>query len=181
MSIAITGRHVAVTLALRRYVEEKVDRLSRFGLELRKVQVIISVEKFRHSAEVLCVFNRRQYRAKASSTEMYASIDLMMDKIDSQIRKKKERLVNHKRDGRRRPVPLAADEAMESARPMVLVSRPTLPRLSLEAAVEHLSLNGERYCLFLDDESQEVCLVRRLDDERIEAVLPKRSRARSSA
>ncbi len=175
MSVSITGRHVAVTPALRRYVESKMDRLGRFGLDLHKVQVIIAVEKFRHSAEVLCVFNRRQYRAKASSSEMYASIDLVMDKIERQLREKKARLVNHKGKARRRLVAVAADAA---PRPAVTIVRPTVPTLPLEDALAMLEADGESSVVFVDEESQEMSVLRRSGDGRTELLVPRRRRMR---
>lgn len=177
MSVSITGRHVAVTPALRRYVEEKLDRLNRFGLDLQKVQVIISVEKFRHSAEVVCVFNRRRYRAQASSREMYASIDLMVDKIDRQLREKKARLVNHKGEGRRRPVPVP-DEELAAARPTLTIVRSTAPTMLRDEAVQVLERNPGRPVVFLDEETQEMSVMHRLPDGRVELVVPQRRRVR---
>lgn len=179
MSVAITGRHVAVTPALRRYVEGKVDRLDRFGLALRSVQVIITVEKFRHSAEVLCVLNRRQYRAKASSSEMYASIDLMMDKIERQIRKKKDKLVNHKGEGRRRPMPLEEGE-QPTPRVAVTVLRPAVPTLTVDEALDVLQNGREPFMVFVDYASEEVNVLRRVDERRVELLVPRRRRLRAS-
>ena len=179
MSVSITGRHVAVTPALRRYVESKADRLDRFGLELHTVQVIIAVEKFRHSAEILCVFNRRQYRAKASSSEMYASIDLAMDKIERQLREKKARLVNHKGKARRRLV-AAALEAPPPPRPSVNIVRPVVSTLALEEALAVLETDPETAVVFVDAENQEMSVLRRLSDGRTELLVPRRRRARGA-
>ncbi len=177
MSVSITGRHVVVTPALRRYVEDKVERLNRFGLDLHQVQVIIAVEKFRHHAEVICVLNRRRYRAKASSKEMYASIDLMVDKIERQLRDKKSRLVSHKGKGRRRPVPVADEDAAPQT-PVVSVVRATAPMLLRDEAIGLLARHPDRPVVFVDEESQELSVLQKLPDGRLELMVPQRKRVR---
>src|ERR687889_2934623 len=96
MSLMITGRHVEVTPALRRYVETRFKRLERYALRFGDVQVILSVEKYRHVAEVVLPVNGAVVQGKTSTTEMYASIDQLFDKINRQILKRKEKLTNHK-------------------------------------------------------------------------------------
>jgi putative sigma-54 modulation protein len=92
----ITGRHVAVTPALREYVEMRMERLDRYGLKLGTLQILLSLEKFHHVAEVVGVVQGRRLQAKTSTEEMYASIDDMVDKLGAQLRKLKERRANHK-------------------------------------------------------------------------------------
>ncbi|MDE3117900.1 MAG: ribosome-associated translation inhibitor RaiA, partial [Nitrospirota bacterium] len=75
MQILITGRHVEVTPALRRYIEVRMKRVERFEAKLGDVQVILGVEKYRHTAEVILTLNGVAVQAKASTKEMYASID----------------------------------------------------------------------------------------------------------
>ena len=55
MRLMITGRHVAVTPALREYVETRMERLDRYGLRLGTLQILLSLEKFHHVAEVVGV------------------------------------------------------------------------------------------------------------------------------
>ena len=55
MRLMITGRHVAVTPALREYVETRMERLDRYGLKLGTLQILLSLEKFHHVAEVVGV------------------------------------------------------------------------------------------------------------------------------
>ncbi len=53
MHVRITGRHVVITEALRRYIENRMRRLDRYGVELGEVQVVVVVEKYRHIAEAV--------------------------------------------------------------------------------------------------------------------------------
>ena len=64
MRLMITGRHVAVTPALREYIETRMERLDRYGLKLGTLQILLSVEKFHHVAEVVGVVQSRRLQAK---------------------------------------------------------------------------------------------------------------------
>src|SRR4051812_22586657 len=103
MKIRITGRHMNITPALREYVETRFDRLDRYGLKVGSLQVVLGVEKLQHKAEVVGAVNGKRVQAKTSTREMYATIDALVDRIDAQFRKCKERLVNHKPSKTRRP------------------------------------------------------------------------------
>ena len=96
MKLRITGRHMDVTSALRRYLETRFARLDRYELKAGIVQVVLSVEKLQHKAEAVCVVHGKRVQAKTSTREMYATIDALVDRIDGQLRKLKERVVSHK-------------------------------------------------------------------------------------
>ncbi|MBX3326211.1 MAG: ribosome-associated translation inhibitor RaiA [Nitrospira sp.] len=96
MTLKITSRHMDMTPALRSYVETRFARLDRYGLKVGSLQVILGVEKLQHKAEVTGVVSGKQVQAKITTPEMYATIDALVDRIDAQFRKLKERLVSHK-------------------------------------------------------------------------------------
>jgi putative sigma-54 modulation protein len=81
MSIMITGCHMTVTPALRRHLEERSERLTRYGVELGGCQFALSVEKYRHAAEGVVTVNRRIVQGKVSTQEMYGAIDRLMEKL----------------------------------------------------------------------------------------------------
>ena len=82
----ITGRHLVVTAALRAHVESRFERLERYDLKLSHLEVILSVSKLQHAAEVVCTVQGRRIQAKASTSEMYATIDQLVDRLDVQLR-----------------------------------------------------------------------------------------------
>ena len=95
MQITITGHHVDVTPALRAYVTEKMQRLSRHFDHVISVNVILNVEKHDQIAEASVNAGGRSLFATDTSTDMYAAIDGMSDKIDRQVRRLKDKLRNH--------------------------------------------------------------------------------------
>jgi putative sigma-54 modulation protein len=96
MKLKITGRHMDITPALKDYVETRFGRLDRYGLKVESLEVVLGVEKLQHKAEANGTVNGKSVQAKTSTPEMYATIDALVDRIDAQLRKWKERLANHK-------------------------------------------------------------------------------------
>jgi len=95
MQLNITGHHIEVTDSLRNYVEEKLERLEKHFDHVNNVHVILTVEKLRQKAEATVHVNGASLFADATGEDMYASIDSMVDKLDRQIKKHKEKLKDH--------------------------------------------------------------------------------------
>jgi putative sigma-54 modulation protein len=96
MPITITGRHMTVTPALKRYLEQRIQRLKRYGVKLDSGQFVLNIEKYRHTVEGVVVVNGRLVQGKVATQEMYASIDCLLEKLERQLLKNKEKLVARK-------------------------------------------------------------------------------------
>jgi putative sigma-54 modulation protein len=96
MQIELTGNHVDVTPALREYVESKFERIERHFDQLIGIHVVLSVEKLRHKAEATVKAGRATVFADAVEEDMYAAIDAMLDKIDRQVKRHKEKITDHR-------------------------------------------------------------------------------------
>lgn len=171
MRIRITGHNIDVTPALRQYVETRLTRLDRYGLNVGDSQVFLRVQKFRHTAEGICALNGRVVQAEASTEEMYSAIDELVDKIAAQVRKRKERLVSHKPKAwkRSRPAPPVGDSFEKKA---VQVSRPTLATMGLEEARQRLAAEASSILVFVDAASGNVQVLRRVGDGKLELIDP---------
>ena len=106
MQIDITGHHVEVTPALRAYVTEKMQKIIRHSDQLISIRVILNVEKLQQLAEATINVGGRTLFANVSATDMYASIDGLVDKLDRQIRRRKDRITNHQHS---RPEPVNSE------------------------------------------------------------------------
>jgi len=95
MQINITGHHVEVTPALRAYVTEKMQKLERHFDQVNLINVILNVEKLQHQAEATVNAGGRTIFAAETAKDMYASIDLLIDKLDRQVRRHKDRITDH--------------------------------------------------------------------------------------
>ena len=91
MQVNLTGHHVEITPALRSYVEKKLARILRHADQVIEVHCVLTVEKLRQQAEATVRLAGATVHAKAVHDDMYASIDLLTDKLDEQIRRHKEK------------------------------------------------------------------------------------------
>ena len=96
--IQVTGRHVSVTEAMKDYCRRKLACLHLDYPKIIEAQVILDVQKYRHTAEVILhCSNHITLEASSQSEDMYASIDQVLDKIARQMRKYKTRLMQRHR------------------------------------------------------------------------------------
>jgi putative sigma-54 modulation protein len=95
MQLNVTGHHVDITDSLRDYVENKIDKVGRHFDLVSDVHCILKVEKLRHTAEATVSVNGGRIYADATEEDMYAAIDGLVDKLDRQVRKYKEKLGDH--------------------------------------------------------------------------------------
>ena len=181
MRLMITGRHVAVTPALREYVEARMERLDRYGLKLGTLQILLSLEKFHHVAEVVGVVQGRRLQAKTATEEMYASIDEVVDKLGAQLRKLKERKTNHKFGDHTR-VRALVRKRVSPADSEVEVVHPTLEAMTVEDAVAALHDRQQSVLMFLNAVSGDIQVLQRLPNGKVSLLdpAPRRGRARAS-
>lgn len=97
MRIEISGHQIDVTPALRDYVQNKFDKLERHSDQLLDGHVILSVEKLQKKAEATFHMSGHKLHAESSAEDMYAAIDTLLDKLDRQLLKHKEKITNHHR------------------------------------------------------------------------------------
>ena len=95
MQINLTGHHVEITDSLRNYVDTKFSKLERHFDHISNVHVILNVEKLNQKAEATVHLSGAEVFASSENTDMYAAIDSMVDKLDRQVIKHKEKLKNH--------------------------------------------------------------------------------------
>ena len=95
MQITVSGHHVEVTPALREYVLSKVERLQRHFDNITNTDVTLIVEKLVQKAEATIHVSGADIFAEAESEDMYTAIDLLVDKLDRQLIKHKEKSRHH--------------------------------------------------------------------------------------
>lgn len=95
MQIDITGHHVEITDSMRQYVEDKMQKLERHFDKVSNMHVILSVENVRQKAEATLHLSGQDIFAEDTQDNMYAAIDSLLDKLDRQVVKYKEKIKNH--------------------------------------------------------------------------------------
>jgi putative sigma-54 modulation protein len=107
MNLTISGHHLEVTPALREYVLTKLDRVTRHFDQVVDITVLLTVEKQkekerRQKAEVTLHVKGRDIHVEHASEDLYAAIDTLMDKLDRQVMRHKDRLQDHHHDSPKR-------------------------------------------------------------------------------
>ena len=95
MQITMSGHHVEITAALREYINSKLAKLARHFDQITTAQVTLSIEKLKQKVEASIHVAGADLFAQAESEDMYTSIDALVDKLDRQIVKHKEKRHAH--------------------------------------------------------------------------------------
>jgi putative sigma-54 modulation protein len=180
MKFSIRGEHLDVTEALRDYVEKKLRRLERYfeAPLTSEVFVTLSVIKGMQSVEVTIPLSGVLLRAEERNEDMYASIDLVVDKLERQIRKHKTK-TNRKirQEGGKRdlfksesiPVAFADDE---DDLELVRTKRFTLKPMDIEEAILQMNLVGHNFFVFANMETDQVNVVYKRNDGKYGLIEP---------
>ncbi len=98
MQIDITGQHLEITEAIRKYVTDKLPRLEKHFDNIIGAHVILKIEKYVHTAEcTLLVAGGKRLHAEDNNDDLYAAIDSMLSKLDRQVRRHKSKLTEHRK------------------------------------------------------------------------------------
>jgi putative sigma-54 modulation protein len=98
MNLHLTGHHVAITPAIREYVQNKLQRITHHFDHVIDVNVILTVEKLQHSVEATVHVRGKEIFCESGADDMYAAIDALIDKLDRTILKHKEKNLGHRHD-----------------------------------------------------------------------------------
>ncbi len=153
MLINVRGKNVDVTEALKEYVEKKLVKLEKY-FDLSEVQVTLVVEKGTHKVEVTIPINGMILRGEERTGDMYASIDLVVEKLEKQINKYKARF-NKKARLEGKPVPLAANDEDEEPR-IMKTKRFAIKPMPVEEAILRMNMLGHSFFVFSNAETEEV-------------------------
>lgn len=181
MNFSIRGDRIEVTEALREYVEKKLGRLERYfeAPPTSEVNVKLSVIREKQNVEVTIPLTGVLLRAEEKSDDMYASIDLVVDKLERQIRKYKTK-VNRKvrqevgyknlfKDDVVTPVHLLEEEDEYE---VVRTKRFTLKPMDVEEAILQMNMVGHSFFVFANSDSSQVNVVYKRADGKYGLIEP---------
>ena len=160
MKIIVTGKNMVITDALKNVVRKKLSRLDKYFNPDVEAHATLSVQKNRQKIEVTIPFNGVILRGEEENGDMYASIDLVLDKLEGQIRKQKTKLLkrNNSESLRFQFIPNDAEENEEEHK-IVRTKRFAVKPMSSEEAVLQMELLGHSFFVYRDAENGEVNVV----------------------
>jgi putative sigma-54 modulation protein len=178
MRVDITGRHIELTPALREFAEEKLAKLERLLDGAIEAHVVLSIIKHRHIAEIQIKSRSAVLSGTEETDDLYVSISEVVDKLERQAQKHKEKIHDHKhRRGPRDPSVTAAIEAQVAEaeggeeppstdpRPRIVHSRRyTVRPMSAEDAVMELEASDDQLLVFREARSERINVLFRQKD-----------------
>lgn len=179
MQVAVTFRHMEVSDPIRDYAEEKVARVKKYIDEPIDAQVVLSVaRKIRHKAEVTLVAKGITIKGSEETGDMYAAIDAVVDKIERQLKRYREKLKNHKpSSGKERKVSktiYTAESIDEDHHEPEIVQTDSfdVKPMAVEEAVMQMNLMHKDFLVFTDAASEDVNVVYRRKDGNYGLIVP---------
>jgi ribosome hibernation promoting factor len=166
----ITGRHMDVTPALKRHIRSRFERLERYEVPLDRLEIVLSVSKLQHAAEVVCSISGKRFQAKTSTREMYATIDQLVDRLDAQIRKYKERRVEHK--GKKKPQGSPSSTGASLDQSELKIVRPKIAVMSRDEARTRLEGRPGAMVLFTCADSGKLQILQRSETGNVVLIDP---------
>ena len=174
MRLQVKGKNVEVSEAIRTYAEQKLGRLDRQLADPTRVELELAVENnpsiaANHVAEATVWTKGPVLRAKEASADMRASIDLLVDKLERQVSRYREKRHHHGHhrngNGRTGNDTESSRKTDEEGGPVIVKTKQfTLQPMSAEEAVEQLELVGHDFFVFRNAESDEINVVYRRRD-----------------
>ncbi|MBI5587284.1 MAG: ribosome-associated translation inhibitor RaiA [Deltaproteobacteria bacterium] len=165
MQVTVTFRHMESSDALRKYAEEKSERLNKYLNEPIEIHWVLSVEKIRHIADTTVVANGATIKAQGDTQDMYSSIDTVVDKLEKQVRKHKEKIKDHKSVASSvKYAPGAAEEGSVARSRIVKKTNQFVKPMSVEEAAEQMDVVENDFLVFTDSVTSNINVIYRTQD-----------------
>lgn len=167
MELTVTFRHLEPNETLRNYAQEKVSRIEKYISNITEVYVILSLEKRRHIVEVIVNVNRAKITAKeVNEDNMYTAIDLVMDKIERQARKYKDKITSHKDQHRKARHNVFSSENFEATKQPNIVRTESLliKQMNIDEAILQIESINDDCLVFRNSETEKVNVIYRRRD-----------------
>jgi putative sigma-54 modulation protein len=163
--VSVTFRHLEATPALKAYAEEKAAKINKYFGGLNEVNVVLSLEKHRYTAEITLKAGRTTVNAREETSDMYSAIDLVVDKINRQIKKYKDKMKDHKSASADKKIAgrdniVSSSSIGDNKQPAIIKTEHVFVKpMSLEEAVMQLGLGQNDFLVFINDDTGKINVI----------------------
>lgn len=168
MQTSVTFKNLDPSDHLKSYISDKLDRFDKYLYNPGEANVVLSVEKFRHIAEVNIIGDRLNIVGKEETEDMYAAIDMVLDKLEKQIKKNKQK-VRERRTGKGKAKtamtePTGAMVMEDDGERRVMVQNIEYKPMDVDEAVMQMDLVDNNFLVFTNARSDRVNVLYRRKD-----------------
>jgi putative sigma-54 modulation protein len=167
MQTSVTFKNLDSSEPLKEYVSEKLNRIDKFLDNPAEANVVLSVEKHRHIAEINIIGDRLKVNGKEETDDMYSAIDIVLDKLEKQIKKSKQKIKDRK-GGAKLAADMVAKEMLGSGEDLtdesvhhVKVRNIEYKPMDVEEAIMQLELVPDNFLVFTNSRTERVNVVYR--------------------
>jgi putative sigma-54 modulation protein len=180
MQLSVTFRNMDTSEALKNYVQERTSRLTKYIDKPLETQVTLSVQKFRQTADVIINANGIRIAGQEAHEDMYAAVDLVMDKIERQVKKYKGKIRKHKpsqgRELRWRRETYQPESFEDDREPVVVKTENYFIKpMSVDEAAMQMDLSQQEFLVFNNASTQTVNVLYRRKDGNYGLIVPQSS------
>lgn len=171
-TFTIRGKNIEVTPALHDYVEKKIGKVTKYFDNVGEITVLLTVSKGRHIVEVTVPVHGILLRGQEATMDMYTSIDLVIEKIERQVRKYKTKLEKRFREGSMK-TEMMAQESERAAKnveeddgefEVIKTKRFVVKPMDIEEAIMQMNLLNHDFFVYRDDKTEDVNVVYKRKD-----------------
>ncbi len=161
MNIIINCKQMDLTNNLKDYAEDKISRFGKYLNNITEANITLSVEKYRHKAEVHLKINGSLIQAESITGEMYSSIDEVVEKLARQVRKHKDKTVSQRKSkNKTEPMPLSKDTV-----PSIIKNKSyDIKPMSIEEAGMQMDLLDKTFFVFTNASSGNINVLYKRSD-----------------
>jgi len=166
MQTSVTFKNLDPSDTLKSYVTDKLNRFDRLLDNPAEANVVLSVEKFRHIAEMSLTGDRLNINGKEETDDMYSAIDMVLDKLEKQIKKGKQKIRERRSGSRARNLVMQSAESLpedENERQIKIKNIEYKP-MDVEEAALQMDLLDDNFLVFTNARSNRVNVLYRRKD-----------------
>lgn len=173
MNTSVRFKNLEPSDALKSYVSEKLDRMEKYFNGPAEANVVLSIEKFRHSAEINITGDRLTINGKEETEEMYSAIDMVLDKLEVQIKKNKQKSRDYRYKGKidTQTSDQEMDEPLDA--PRVHVHHIEYKPMDVDEAVMQMDLINNSFLVFTNARTDKINVLYRQKDGNYGLIQPR--------
>jgi putative sigma-54 modulation protein len=177
MEITVTFRHTEPMESLRSYAVDKISKFRKYLDSPLDAQIVLSVEKFRHQADVTLSIDGARIKAVEETGDMYSAIDQVMDKVEIQLKRHLSKLRDRRNDVDKAEEIRGGEETEEagsvlSEEPVIEVEKMVAKPMDPEEAAMQLQLSRQDFLVFRNARSNEVNVIYKRKDGNLGLIEP---------
>lgn len=173
MKVQLTGRGFDVTPAIRNFVDEHVEKLAKYLDDIIEIHGFLTVEKYRHEAEVNVHTRRHKFASTNVSNDMYSSLTAVFNKLESQAKKLKDKRKERKREGAGKRVSVIEPAVPTNAKGRVVrVNNVSLRPMSIEDAALKMAADRSEFLVFRSAGTDRIAVIYKRKDGNLGLIEP---------